>query len=258
MHPIQSFLRLAASGLLALGLSTAALSAQTDPLPSWNEGAAKQAIVDFVTRTTTEGSAVGRWFAQRGVSAFVLSYRLFRQEGYPWTINDARQDAERAVRLLRSRAQEWQIDPDRIGVMGFSAGGELARMTLLSPPVAPPGTGDAIDQLSSQPDFGILVFPGPLKGEGEAVTADSPPLLLSAANDDECCAQPIVDIFDAYRAAGASVEMHMYAAGGHAYNMGEATPFVALRNWPDRITDWMTDRGYLLPAGSEAEAGAAR
>ena len=202
--------------------------------------------------TTTEGSDVARWYAERGVDAFVLSYRLFRQEGSPWTITDARQDGDRAVRLLRSRAEEFDIDPERIGVMGFSAGGELARMTLLSPPVAPPGRGDAIDQLSSQPDFGILVFPGPLKGASETITADSPPLLLSAANDDECCAQPVVDVFDAYRVAGASVELHMYAAGGHAYNMGEATPFVSLRHWPDRITDWMTDRGLLLPGGAEA------
>mgnify|MGYP000129601614 FL=1 len=202
--------------------------------------------------TTTEGSDVARWFAERGVDAFVLSYRLFRQEGSPWTITDARQDGERAVRLLRSRAEEFHIDPERIGVMGFSAGGELARMTLLSPPVAPPGRGDAIDQLSSRLDFGILVFPGPLKAASETITADSPPLLLSAANDDECCAQPVVDIFDAYRTAGAWVEMHMYAAGGHAYNMGEATPFVSLQHWPGRITDWMTDRGLLLPAGAEA------
>ena len=126
-------------------------------------------------------------------------------------------------------------------------------MTLLSPPVAPPGRGDAIDQLSSRLDFGILVFPGPLKAASETITADSPPLLLSAANDDECCAQPVVDIFDAYRTAGASVEMHMYAAGGHAYNMGEATPFVSLRHWPHRITDWMTDRGLMTPADTQPE-----
>jgi dienelactone hydrolase len=136
--------------------------------------------------------------------------------------------------------------------MGFSAGGELARMTMLSPPVAPPGAGDPLDTLSARPDFGILVFPGPLKAEDEAITADAPPVLLSAANDDECCAQPTLDVFIAYREAGALAELHMYAAGGHAYNMGEATPLVSLQNWPDRITDWMTDRGYLMAAGSEA------
>lgn len=196
--------------------------------------------------TTTEGTDVARWFAERGVDAFVLRYRLSRQEGQPWTIASSRQDAERAMRLIRSRAQEWGIDPRKVGVMGFSAGGELARMTLLSPPVTPPGKGDATDALSARPDFGILVFPGPAKDE-ERIGKDAPPLLLSAASDDVCCSQPVIDLLTAYRAAGASAELHLYAAGGHAYNMGESTPLVSLRHWPDRITDWMTDRGLLGP-----------
>jgi acetyl esterase/lipase len=128
--------------------------------------------------------------------------------------------------------------------MGFSAGGELARMAALSPPVAPRGKGDAIDRVSARPDFAILEFPGPLKAE-EQVTRDSPPLLLTAANDDSCCSAPLVDLLQSYRAAGASVELHMYAAGGHAFNMGEDTPLVSLQHWPERITDWMSDRGLL-------------
>lgn len=195
---------------------------------------------------TTEGEHVARWLNERGVSAFVLRYRLFRGKDSPYKFENARQDAERAMRLIRSRAAEWKLDPKRIGVIGFSAGGELARVTLLSAPVPAPGPGDAIDKLSARPDFGILVFPGPLHAE-EHVTASSPPLLLSAASDDTCCSQPILDLLGAYRAAGASAELHMYAAGGHAYNLGETTPIVALRHWPDRITDWMTDRGLLVP-----------
>lgn len=196
---------------------------------------------------TTEGNDVAEWFAQRGVAAFVLRYRLFRSKQTPglYRFEHAREDAERAIRTIRSRAGEWKIDPQRIGAVGFSAGGELARATLLSPPVPAPGRGDAIDRLSARPDFGILVFPGPLHGQ-EAITRDSPPLLLAAASDDECCSQPILDLLTAYRAVGASAEMHMYAAGGHAFNMGEATPLVSLRHWPDRITDWMTDRGLLV------------
>lgn len=197
--------------------------------------------------TTTEGTDVARWFAERGVDAFVLRYRLAKQDGQPWTMANSRQDAERAVRLIRSRAREWGIDPRKIGVMGFSAGGELARMTLLSEPVAPPGKANATDALLARPDFGILVFPGPAKGEEEEIGKDAPPLLLSAASDDECCSQPVIDLLAAYRAAGASAELHLYAAGGHAYNMGESTPLVSLRHWPDRITDWMTDRGLLGP-----------
>jgi acetyl esterase/lipase len=193
---------------------------------------------------TTEGDNVARWFNERGVSAFVLRYRLFRGTDSPYRFEHARQDAERAVRTIRSRAAEWKLDPKRIGVIGFSAGGELARATLLGEPVPAPGKGDAIDRLSARPDFGVLVFPGPLYVE-EKITAASPPLLLTAASDDECCSQPPIDLLTAYRAAGASAELHLYAAGGHAYNMGETTPLTSLRNWPARITDWMTDRGLL-------------
>ena len=192
----------------------------------------------------SEGNDVARWFNERGVAAFVLRYRLFRGKESPYSFDNARQDAERAVRTIRSRAAEWKLDGKRIGVIGFSAGGELARVTLLSSPVAAPGPGDAIDRLSARPDFGVLVFPGPLHRE-EKITANSPPLLLTAASDDECCSQPPIDLLNAYRAAGASAELHLYAAGGHAYNMGETTPLVSLRNWPARITDWMTDRGLL-------------
>jgi acetyl esterase/lipase len=193
---------------------------------------------------TTEGNDVARWFAERGVAAFVLRYRLFRGKDSPYKFENARQDAERAMRTIRSHAGEWKLDSNKIGVIGFSAGGELARVTLLSPPVAAPGRGDAIDRLSARPDFGILVFPGPLHDQ-ERITRDSPPLLMAATNDDQCCSQPIIDLLTAYRAAGASSELHMYAAGGHAFNMGESTPMVSLRNWPARITDWMTDRGLL-------------
>ena len=200
--------------------------------------------------TTTEGVAVARWFAERGVDAFVLYYRLFREEGAPWTVDSARQDAERAMRTIRASAGSTGIDPDRVGVMGFSAGGELARMTMLSPPVAPPGTPDAIDAGEARPDFGILVFPGPLKTEDETVGSDAPPVLLSVAMDDECCADPTVELFLAYRAAGAPVELHAYQEGGHAYNMGEATDLVSLQNWPEQITEWMVDRG-LLPGGGD-------
>ncbi|MBC9033276.1 alpha/beta hydrolase [Sphingomonas sp. JC676] len=195
---------------------------------------------------TTEGNDVARWFNERGVAAFVLRYRLFRGKDSPYKFENARQDAERAMRLIRSRADQYKLDPKRIGVVGFSAGGELARVTLLSAPVPAPGPGDAIDKLSARPDFGILVFPGPLHAE-EHITNTSPPLLMAATNDDNCCSQPILDLLAAYRAAGASSELHMYAAGGHAFNMGETTPMVALRHWPERITDWMTDRGLLVP-----------
>ncbi|MCM8730515.1 alpha/beta hydrolase [Hephaestia sp. GCM10023244] len=194
--------------------------------------------------TTTEGDDVGRWLAHRGIAAFVVRYRLFREAGSPYTLEDARADVERAVRSVRARAAGDGIDPHRIGIWGFSAGGELARMAAFSPPVPARGTPDAIDALSARPDFAILEFPGPLHA-AEQVSADSPPLLLGAANDDACCSAPTVDLLQAYRKAGASVEIHLYAAGGHAFNLGEDTPLVSLQHWPQTVLDWLSDRGLL-------------
>ena len=196
--------------------------------------------------TTTEGNAVAHWLAERGVTAFILYYRLANEEDAPWEISDARQDAERAMRMIRARAEEFSVNPEAIGVMGFSAGGELARMTLLSPPEAPEGEGDEIDQGNSRPDFGILVFPGPWAMEVEEIGPDTPPIMLSTAADDECCAQPTIDIFSKLRAGGAPAELHVYQEGGHAYNMGEATDLVSLQNWPSTIEDWMVDRGFMM------------
>ena len=194
--------------------------------------------------TTSEGEAVGKWLSERGVAAFVLRYRLFREEGSPYSLDDARADTERAVRFVRANASKFNVDPHRIGVIGFSAGGELARMATLSPPVAPRGKGDAIDFLSARPDFSLLIFPGPLHSD-EHVTKNAPPIFLAAANDDQCCSQPPIDVFKLYRDTGASAELHIYRAGGHAYNLGERTDLIALKHSPQQIEDWLSDSGLL-------------
>jgi len=194
--------------------------------------------------TTSEGEAVGKWLSERGVAAFVLRYRLFREEGSPYSLDDARADTERAVRFVRANASKFNVDPHRIGMIGFSAGGELARMATLSPPVAPRGKGDAIDFLSARPDFSLLIFPGPLQSD-EHVTKNAPPIFLAAANDDQCCSQPPIDVFKLYRDTGASAELHIYRAGGHAYNLGERTDLIALKHSPQQIEDWLSDSGLL-------------
>lgn len=194
--------------------------------------------------TTTEGDAVAKWLNQRGVAAFVLRYRLFREEGSPYSLEDARADTERAMRLIRAHASKFGVDPHRLGVIGFSAGGELARMVTLSPPVAARGKGDAIDLLPVKPDFALLIFPGPLHGD-EHVAKDSPPVFLAAANDDQCCSQPPIDVLKEYRDAGASAELHIYRAGGHAYNLGERTELISLKHSPQQIEDWLSDLGLL-------------
>jgi len=194
--------------------------------------------------TTSEGSAVAKWFNARGVAAFVLRYRLFREEGSPYKLDDARADIERGMRYIRAHASQFHVDPQRVGVIGFSAGGELARMLTLSPPVATRGKGDSIDKVSARPDFAMLIFPGPLHA-AEHVTPTSPPIFLAAANDDTCCSQPAIDLLNEYRKGGASVELHIYRAGGHAYNLGERTDLVALKHSPQQIEDWLSDSGLL-------------
>ena len=194
--------------------------------------------------TTTEGDAVAKWLNERGVAAFVLRYRLFREEGSPYTLEDARADTERGMRFVRAHASQFGVDPHRLGIIGFSAGGELARMATLSPPVHARGKGDATDLLPEKPDFSILIFPGPLHGE-EHVTKNSPPVFLAAANDDTCCSQPPIDLLKLYRDAGASGELHIYRAGGHAYNLGERTELISLKHSPQQIEDWLSDSGLL-------------
>lgn len=194
--------------------------------------------------TTTEGSDVARWFTDRGVAAFVLRYRLFREDASPYTIDDARADTDRAIRFVRAHASQFHVDPARLGVIGFSAGGELARMAALSPPARARGKGDAIDLLSARPDFAMLLFPGPLHGE-ERVTPASPPMFLAAASDDACCSQPPIDLLKLYRDGKASAELHIYRAGGHAYNLGERTDLIALKHSPQQMEDWLSDMGLL-------------
>lgn len=201
--------------------------------------------------TTSEGETIARWLNARGVTAFVLRYRLFREEGSPYKLKDARADTERAIRFVRARAGSFGVDPRRVGLLGFSAGGELARMAALSPPVRAPGKGDAIDRLSARPDFALLIFPGPLHAR-ERVTADAPPMFLAATNDDPCCSEPPIELLRLYRKAGASAELHIYRAGGHAYNLGLKSDLLTIRHSPQQIEDWLSDGGWLGRAAPSA------
>lgn len=192
-----------------------------------------------------EGRDPGLFLAEHGVTAFALKYRLFREKGSPYTFEThVRQDAERAMRLVRSRAGEWGLDPKRVGMLGFSAGGEVVALVAYNPGLGSPQAPDPVDRLSARPDFQMLVYPGPL-GVPEKVLADAPPLFMVVANDDACCSPPVFDLLRAYRAAGASVEAHMYARGDHAFNMGQRSTLVSIHTWPQRLVDWMADSGLL-------------
>ncbi len=191
-----------------------------------------------------EGRDAALYFNSLGVTAFVLKYRLFREEGSPYVFDkDIKMDAYRAMRLVRSRAKEWNIDTTKVGMMGFSAGGEVVSLIAYDA-IRDANSKDAIDRLNGKPNFQILIYPGPL-GIPETVTADAPPAFLLAANNDECCSEPLLKLTNAYRKAKASVELHLYSVDKHAFNMGNRSTYASIKGWPQRLTDWLGDNGCL-------------
>ena len=196
-----------------------------------------------------EGRDPARFLNSIGVAAFVLKYRLFREDSIYSLEKEVRQDAYRAIRLVRSRAAEWNVDTGRVGILGFSAGGEVAALVAYTPGRGNPRAPDPVDRLNGHPDFQMLVYPGPL-GVPDRVPADAPPTFLIAANDDKCCSAPVVSLLEKYRAANVSVEAHILSAGDHGFNMGYRSNLKAVRGMPQRMADWLADM-HLLEAGKK-------
>lgn len=192
---------------------------------------------------TAEGAEAAEYFNSIGVTAFVLKYRLFREDGSPYTEVNALEDGVRAMKLVRAMATQWSIDTNRIGLMGFSAGGELAGWVAFDTITKLRAT-DKIDLATARPSFLILVYPGPLAVPA-TLPSQPPALFMVAANDDACCSEPIIKLLQQYRNAKASVEVHLYAEGNHAFNMGKRSKLRSVHDWPQRLTDWLTDRGLL-------------
>lgn len=187
-----------------------------------------------------EGKDAANYLNSIGVAAFVLKYRLFREESSLYTEENAKQDIFRAMRLVRSRAKEFNIDTARVGVMGFSAGGEMAGWVSYHYLENHTVKHDKIDVLSARPSFQILIYPGPL-AVPDSVSATAPPTFLLAANDDECCSEPVVKLLQMHRQAKVPVEVHLYTQGKHAFNMGARSSLVSIKNWPQRLADWLKD-----------------
>ena len=191
-----------------------------------------------------EGVEPAQFLASQGVTAFALKYRLFREPGSKYNVGHTAEDIRRAMRTVRARAGEWNIDPTRIGVMGWSAGGEVAAMVAYPPVAGNAKSADPIERVSARPDFQILIYPGPY-GIPDRIPADAPPLFLLGAADDEFVAGVLFDLSRKYHAAGASIEAHIYAQGKHAFNMGQRSEYVSIKRWPQRLVEWLEDRGYL-------------
>jgi acetyl esterase/lipase len=186
-----------------------------------------------------EAVAPARFLAKQGLTAFALKYRLAREQNSPYSVMEhARADCLRAIRWVRAHAAEYRIDPQRVGVMGWSAGAELAALASYGEASGEPSANDPIDRHSARPDFQIAIYPGPL-GVVERLPADAPPAFLLAASDDEQVASTVRRLLGLYQEASLPVEVHLFAKGGHAFNMGERSDNPAIRHWPDRLADWL-------------------
>ncbi|WP_395750362.1 alpha/beta hydrolase [Prosthecobacter sp.] len=193
-----------------------------------------------------EGIEPAKLLNSLGVTCFILKHRLPREKGSPYNLDiHPRQDGQRAMRVIRTRAAEWNLDPKRIGILGFSAGGEVVAMVVYSPTAGDPAATDPIDRASSRADFQISIYPGPLGVPAGPIPADSPPAFFLVANDDTSHVKPILDQLAQYETAKLPVEVHLYSKGGHGFGMGARSKLSSIKTWTQRMTDWLSDSGFL-------------
>ncbi|MEO8114947.1 MAG: alpha/beta hydrolase [Phenylobacterium sp.] len=191
-----------------------------------------------------EGYRVAQWLQDRGIAAFVLKYRLPAQEDSPYTVEGAAlPDIQRAIRLVRSRAGDWNLDPGRIGVLGFSAGGNLAVLAGTRPGGGPPDAADPIDRLSARPAFMALIYPS--IPAGLTLTKDTPPaFLLCGEEDSPAISQGLAEFYLALRRAGGSAELHVLTGAGHGFGVRDSNS-PAVSGWLSRFQEWLDARGLL-------------
>ncbi len=191
--------------------------------------------------TDHEGHNVAKWLSGRGVAAFVLKYRLAREKESSYTIEGhSLADTQRAIRLVRSRASEWNIQPDRIGVMGFSAGGELAALAATRHDEGAAAAADPIDRLSSKPAFQVLVYPA-IPRDIKLSKETPPAFLVCGENDRQNISQGLPELYLALKRAGASAELHVYAGAGHGFGLRESNQ-AAVSTWIARFREWLDGR----------------
>lgn len=216
-----------------------------------------------------EGHEIAEYLKSIGITAIVLKYRLPRPAGYTFDHDVPSLDASRAVRLTRHHAAEWGLKTDRIGIMGFSAGGHLASTVATYFDGGNSKSADPVDRLSSRPDFQALIYPvvsfqdeianlGSRRNligdnpDGELidrysnerqVTEESPPAFLVSTYDDRVKAENTLRYFEALRTVNVPAEMHIYEVGGHGYGIRPTDKPVS--TWHHRFSEWMKERGLL-------------
>ncbi len=194
-----------------------------------------------------EGMVPARALNRYGITTFVLKYRLAREPGATYTIErDAAADTRRAIRWVRAHAADYGVDPHRVGIMGFSAGGELVSLVADNPAPVEPTPRDPVGRESARPDFQVLVYPGPLGIPARSVTG-APPAFITAGSLDQCCAKPAITLYTQLREAGIPAELHMFASTDHGFNLAMHNDRISIQHWPDRLADWLSDEGWMVP-----------
>ncbi len=190
---------------------------------------------------TAEGLDPARYLNKLGITAIILKYRLAREPNSPYSLDiQPKQDAYRAMRLIRTHAKEWKIDTSKLGMMGFSAGGEVVDAIAFTSGIGDASAGDPVDRQNGKPDFIIQIYPGPLNIP-DSIPHDSPPAFLLAANDDACCSITVVNLLQKYRQSKVSVEAHILAHGDHGFNMGYRSDLQSVKSWPQLMANWLHD-----------------
>lgn len=195
-----------------------------------------------------EGTEVCAWLNSIGVTGVLLKYRVPGRGGQRYTA--PLQDAQRALGVVRSRAAEWKLDPKRIGILGFSAGGHLSATLSTNYATRTYEPVDEADKTSCRPDFTVLVYPAYLTNKELTalapeikVDAQTPPTFLVQTQDDAIHVENVIVYAGALRAVGVPVELHIYPKGGHGYGLRPSNN--AVSHWPERVGEWLKTQGWL-------------
>ena len=197
-----------------------------------------------------EGTEVATWLNSIGVTGILLKYRVpFRDPEKRWLA--AVQDGQRAMSLARSKAVEWGLDPKRIGMLGFSAGGQVAGLVSCFNEQRQYAPVDDVDKVSSRPDFAVLIYPGGLDEKDKPqlrdevkVTKDSPPMFFAHAFDDNVSVLNTLLLATELKKAGVSAEVHVFARGGHGYGLRHVDG-QPVTDWPKSCEEWMRTMGFI-------------
>ena len=191
-----------------------------------------------------EGFNPAHWFRDKGIAAFILKYRLSRDTNSTYTIEkEELADIQRAIRLVRSHAKEWNIDTAKIGVMGFSAGGEVAALSAMRFDYGNKTSKDVVDQVSSYPNFQALIYPGGTK-KMEAVKNAPPVFIAGGFKDVPNIAEGMAQVYIKYKQAGIPAELHIYSGAGHGFGISKKNQG-PVSHWPERFMEWLADIGIL-------------